>query len=109
MKLNIQKFAKIKENENGNLTENEELNSADKIAELTIDLDLEKEKNEKLQKDFEELTKKYDDEHKANIRLMNRINERDERNEEKEIKNKESQKAKITDLYDFKSGKLVLK
>lgn len=107
MKLNIQLFAKIKENENETI--NEDLNSADKIAELTIDLDLEKEKNEKLQKDFEELTKKYDDEHKANIRLMNRINERDERNEEREIKKQENQKAKITDLYDFKSGKLVLK
>ena len=54
------------------------------------------------------IVKKYDDEHRANKRLMARINEKEEINEkiEEKIANK---KAKITDLYDFKNGRLVLK
>ena len=103
MKLNIQLFGKKAEKE----IEQEE-DSADKIAELTINLDYEKEKYEDLKNKYDLLVKKYDDEHKANKRLMNRINEREEV-AEKIVEKENNKKAKITDLYDFKNGRLVLK
>ena len=111
MKLNIQLFGKKAEKEIEQEKEKEieqEEDSADKIAELTINLDCEKEKYDDLKNKYDLLVKKYDDEHKANKRLMARINEKEEINEkiEEKIANK---KAKITDLYDFKSGRLVLK
>ena len=70
--------------------------------------DCEKEKYVDLKNKYDLLVKKYDDEHRANKRLMARINEKEEINEkiEEKIANK---KAKITDLYDFKNGRLVLK
>lgn len=107
MKLNIQLFGKKAEKEIEQEQEKEieqEEDSADKIAELTINLDCEREKYEDLKNKYDLLVKKYDDEHKANKRLMTRINEKEEINEK--IDNK---KAKITDLYDFKNGRLVLK
>lgn len=111
MKLNIQLFGKKAEKEIEQAQEKEieqEEDSADKIAELTINLDCEKEKYDDLKNKYDLLVKKYDDEHKANKRLMARINEKEEINEkiEEKIANK---KAKITDLYDFKNGRLVLK
>ena len=109
MKLNIQLFGKKVEKEIEQKKEIEqEEDSADKIAELTINLDCEKEKYDDLKNKYDLLVKKYDDEHKANKRLMARINEKEEINEkiEEKIANK---KAKITDLYDFKNGRLVLK
>ena len=111
MKLNIQLFGKKAEKEIEQEQEKEieqEEDSADKIAELTINLDCEKEKYDDLKNKYDLLVKKYDDEHKANKRLMSRINEREEAVEkiEEKIANK---RAKITDLYDFKSGRLVLK
>ena len=110
MKLNIQLFGKKaeKEIEQEKEIEKEEEDSANKIAELTINLDCEKEKYDDLKNKYDLLVKKYDDEHRANKRLMARINEKEEINEkiEEKIANK---KAKITDLYDFKNGRLVLK
>ena len=88
--------------------EQEEEDSADKIAELTINLDCEKEKYDDLKNKYDLLVKKYDDEHRANKRLMANKKKKEEINEkiEEKIANK---KAKITDLYDFKNGRLVLK
>lgn len=89
-------------------TTEESENNVDKIAELTIDLDLEREKRNELETKLTELQKKYDDEHKANMRLMDRINAKEDK-EEKHEESKKQTPLKITELYDFKSGKLVLK
>lgn len=85
-----------------------EENSADKIAELTISLDLEREKKEEIESKLNELQKKYEDEHKANIRLMERISKREEMEEIKENETK-NRNATILDMYDFSSGKLTMK
>ena len=110
MVLDIQIFAKTKENGSDEKEkEQEEINQADKIAELTIDLDLQKEKYTDIERKYNELQKKYEDEHKANIRLMDRISKREEEKEEKEMQDHKSKNASILDLYDFSSGKLKLK
>ena len=109
MTLNIQLFAKAKGNDTEEKEkEPEEVNQADRIAELTINLDLEIEKKEELEQKLSELQKKYDDEHKANMRLMDRISKREEL-KEKEIEDHKSKNASILDLYDFSSGKLTIK
>lgn len=111
MTLNIQLFAKTKGNdadEKEKEQEQEEINQADKIAELTIDLDLQKEKYSDIEKKYNELQKRYDDEHKANMRLMDRISKREEENERLEQDHK-SKNASILDCYDFTSGKLTFK
>lgn len=109
MKLNIQLFAKkTEEKEIEKELEQEEENQADKIAELTVDLDLEKERSSELQKQLDIYKKKYDDEHKANLRLISRINDKEDYKEKNEAE-KAIKMAKITDLYDYKSGCLVLK
>lgn len=100
MKLNIQLFAEDENKEN-------EL-SAEKFAEMMITVDSLKETVESLKKDNEEKTKKYEDEHKANIRLMNRINEREDIQNTEENKKEENKKVKITDYYDFTHNRLVL-
>lgn len=99
MKLNIQLFAEG-ENKENELT-------AEKFAEMMITVDSLKETVESLKKDNEEKTKKYEDEHKANIRLMNRINEREEK-QEKEEKKEENKKVKLTDFYDYEHHRVKL-
>lgn len=88
--------------------ENEEENYAEKVADLTIEIDSLKDKIENLESENKNYKTKYEDEHKANIRLMNRINDREEKIELEE-KKVQKQYAKLSDIYNFKNGHIELK
>lgn len=78
----------------------------EKVADLTIEVDTLKDKIKDLEEENQNYKKKYEDEHKANKRLMQRINDKeDKETEEKEQKNLPS---KLSELYDFKNGRLDL-
>lgn len=101
-------MAKIEKEKQEKEVEEVEVNQADTIAELTINLDLEREKKEELEKRLNELQKRYDDEHKANMRLMDRISNRQDSEEKQELDHK-NKNASILDYYDFSSGRLTIK
>lgn len=104
MKLNIQLFAKkedIKEDKDIDIKED---NPSEKIAELTISIDKLKEQVEQLKGEKEELNNKYVDEHNANLRLMERIYERDKKIDDNIIREK-SKPARLSDYMD-KNGRL---
>lgn len=86
----------------------EELDYAEKIADLTIQIDKLKEDLATSKNNYDELESKFNDEHKANIRLMSRISEREESRNIEETKEK-AKPVKITDFYNFKNGRLELK
>lgn len=86
--------------------ETEESN-IEKVADLTIEVDTLKDKIKDLEEENASFKKKYEDEHKANKRLMQRITDKTDKETEEENK-KVSGPTKLTDLYDFKNGRLDL-
>ena len=82
--------------------------TAEDMANLTVDLDIEKQAKETALEEAAKLQKQLDDLTKANARLMKRISEKDLQ-EEKTIEKEKGVPAKITDFYDFSKGRLVIK
>lgn len=81
--------------------------TADEMADLSINLDIEKTAKDEALKEVANLQKKNDDLVKANSRLMKRVSEKadiEDKKEEAQVKN-----TKLSDMYDFSKGRLVLK
>lgn len=88
-------------------TEIKEVTSED-LANLTVDLDIEKQAKEEAIAETVKLQKQLEDLAKANARLMKRISDKDIQ-EEKTAEKDKSTPVKITDFYDFSKGKLIIK
>ena len=86
--------------------ENEE-SDIEKVADLTIEVDTLKDKIKELEEENELYKKKYEDEHKATKRLMQRITDKEDI-EKENLSKKTNAPTKLTDLYDFKNGRLDL-
>lgn len=100
---------KVKEEEFEEVNkESEEESCIEQIADLTIEADRLKEELAKASEERDQLKKKYEDEHKANIRLMTRISDKEDKDQE-EITKKVISSAKLSDLYDFNAGRIILK
>lgn len=87
--------------------ENEEESEIEKVADLTIEVDTLKDKIKELEEENVLYKKKYEDEHKATKRLMQRITDKEDI-ERENLSNKTNAPTKLTDLYDFKNGRLDL-
>lgn len=84
-------------------TETEE-SDIEKVADLTIEVDTLKDKIKDLEEENANFKKKYEEEHKANKRLMQRITDKDDKDEEEKIKT--NLPNKLSEMYDFKNGRL---
>lgn len=82
--------------------------TADEIADLSINLDIEKTAKEEALKELDDSNKKNEDLTKANARLMKRISEKVEK-EDKDEEVSSNKKVKLSDLYNFSKGRLELK
>lgn len=85
----------------------EEESPIEKVADLTIENDNLKDKIKDLEEELSNIKNKYEDEHKANKRLMQRITDKEDVEYEKN-KRKENLPSKLSELYDFKNGRLDL-
>lgn len=85
-------------------TENEE-SDIEKVADLTIEVDTLKDKIKDLEEENKNYKKKYEDEHKANKRLMQRISDKEDKETEEQVK-REKLPTKLSELYDFKNGRI---
>ena len=110
MKLNIQLFASKKEadEEKEVKQEEEQENYAEQVAVLNIKIDELSENIKKLDKEKKELESKNKDLNSANLRLMDRLYERAEK-EDKKLKTEKEKPVKLSDYYDFKNGRLSFK
>ena len=86
--------------------ESEESN-IEKVADLTIEVDTLRDKIKDLEEENANFKKKYEEEHKANKRLMQRITDKEDKEIEEE-KKKTDLPNRLSELYDFKNGRLDL-
>ena len=84
-----------------------EESTIEKVADLTIEVDTLKDKIKDLEEENTNIKKKYEDEHKANKRLMQRITDKEDI-EIEETKKQNNLPKKLSELYDFKNGRLDL-
>jgi len=97
LKLDIQRFSEDKK---------EEISVEEQLAQKIVDYDLLKEEKEKLKKENAELKVQKENQQKANKRLMERINSREEKEEEESAKSKSDKPVKFIDYYEYTGGVL---
>lgn len=97
----------IKEQEIEKEELDDEESNIEKVADLTIENDNLKDKIKDLEEELSSMKNKYEDEHKANKRLMQRITDKEDVEYEKN-KRKENLPSKLSELYDFKNGRIDL-